>query len=145
MAHFDTAETVNQLVTRLIALNNVELDFDTSAEIIANEIMTRLVELIDLIETDPNSSDTTGAGFIVETVQNFLTEIITLKSSETDAGPNVDASTDADIKASAETIAVIIADFIETNKSEIELQSIKRMTHAELVGFTRLAIFNLFI
>ena len=58
MAHFEIAETINELVTELIALDNVEPSFDIYAETIANRINENIAELINLAtRSDENTSE----------------------------------------------------------------------------------------
>ena len=80
------------------------------------------------------ASEKTGPhaeAMVAQAIQEHVTEIISLKKSETDS---VSAS-DADIGVLVYAIGATVTHFIENNKIELEVQSIKRMTDAELVSF----------
>ena len=140
MNHFDIAETVNQLVFECIALDENDTGFETSAEIIINTINELLAELINLAGIEASSSDATSAVTMKETIQELVTELVSLERERVSAEPNAEAN----LRNIAETIDTIIADFIEINKYGIEVQSIKRMSNAELVSFTKSVLLLLF-
>jgi uncharacterized membrane protein YheB (UPF0754 family) len=121
MAHLKIYETINQLVGEIIALDNTDAGFKSSAEVIANKINDHVAEMIILAGIKPVSTDATFAETISKTIQKHVTEIISLKQS-TSAGPNTEAdsvqTTDPDINQIVSTIAVIIAAFIDVNKSQ---------------------------
>ena len=90
MAHSDIAESVNQFVADLIALDEPGLEnfgFDNSAAIIAGDINELVAELIDLA-----GNETASAKTIRETIKKQLIEIINLKRNEIDTESNNKAS-----------------------------------------------------
>ena len=59
MAHLEIAETINQLIAKLIALDNTESGFDIFAELISNNINEKIAELIILATRSDKSFDRT--------------------------------------------------------------------------------------
>lgn len=121
MTHLKIYESINQFVGEIIALDNTDAGFRSSAEVIANKINDRVAEIIILAGIEPAAADTTSAETISKTIQTHVTEIIDLKQSITDAAQNTDdtvLATDSNINQITSTIAVIIAAFIDVNKSQ---------------------------
>ena len=61
MAHLKIYETINQLVGEIIALDNTDAGFKSSAEVIANKINDHVAEMIILAGIKPVSTDATSA------------------------------------------------------------------------------------
>ena len=118
------AETVNELIAELIGLNSANPSSDISAEIIVNTINELIVELIDLsgIESNPSDADLAEVMKIIrnkETVQELMTEIISLKRNRIDAEASTVADTDTNLDVIALTIALIIAEtFVGTRHGQ---------------------------
>ena len=129
----NNAITINELIAELINLDNAGQGFEISAELMANTVKEVFAELTNLAGMKASSSDAFSAKTMKKTIQELVSELISLKRDEVGAEPN----TEAKIRDIAKTIDTIIADFIENNKTEIEVQSIKGMTDAELVSFTK--------
>ena len=135
----NNAITINELLDELVTLDNAHPDFDNIAELISDTLNEVFAELMNLAGIETGSSDS-SAEFIGKTVKELVTEMVTLKKAGSDVGKNSEASvvtaTNINFGNIAETIEIIIADFIETNKEGIENQLIKGMSNAELVSFT---------
>lgn len=76
------------------------------------------------MKSDNSSFDATSSEKTAETMKKLLTEIITMKRTESVAGPDVQpsavATTDTYLEDIVKSINQVIADFIETNKNGME-------------------------
>ena len=114
MAQSNIAKTVNQLVAELISLNNAEPDFYICAEIIVNTINEIIIELINLTGIESSFSVAISAEIIMiirckETIEELLTEILTLKSNAEVTRLNVQSSAVAETNIDLDVIALSIA------------------------------------
>ena len=141
-----TLETIDHFVALFIALDITDAGFETCAKIITITINERIAELIDQVGSESSSFDASFAENIKETINELLDEMMTLKKSESVPEPNADATkvktTATNLGVIAWTIDTIISNFIYNNKNEIEIQSIKTMSNAELVSFDPLVCFS---
>ena len=143
------ANKINDLFAQLMILAGISSPDSTGAGTI-NETIQAITDeearlktfsadrLMQNADTTKESGLAGQAKAAYRAIQEHVTEIISLKKAGPDARNNYDVSADAiiaaDPKVIADAIGTIIADFIETNKMAIELQSIKRMTNADIFG-----------
>ena len=149
MSDTEKAETIDHLVAQLIADPVVEPQFGIAADKITNKVNSLLAELIGHIERgsysgrgggrggrQPKPSLSPAAGKLVKTVQEHLTEIITLKRKEVEAVRNSgNSSADANLEDIAEKIQTVISHFINYRKYDDDFIDPPEFDPSEFDGF----------